>query len=217
MKELIDLLKKAAHENRIVLDPPGQSDAAPALRELAAFSAGLHWRTDESASLSWVGPCESEYLQDCPGVSCMDIGHDVCGNAWVLLFDSRGTPAEVLWACHDPFLLLVASTSLEEFLRDWTADPEAMTRRVEDRSRESPAPPITREQGLTSADRLVREFATSLDEQRWSIHDLRPGNAGRWFERDPEEPLRKHPDQLLFARVAAGKPPAKPWWKFWGP
>ncbi len=216
MKELIELLRKAARENRITLDPPGQAIAAPALRELAAFSAGFHWRSDEGARLSWVGPLDSEYLQDCPGVSCMDLGHDVCGNAWVLLFDSRGTPAEVLWACHDPCLLLVASNTLEEFLREWTADPEAMTRRVEDRSRESATPPITREQALVSSDPLVRELAASLDDRRWSIHDLRPANAGRWFERDPLDPLRKHPDQLLFARIAFDKPPAKPWWKLWG-
>lgn len=213
MKGLIELLERAAREGRIALDPPEATEGPAGLRELVAFASGCHSPPNDHEGLRWVGPMESEYLQDCPDIPCMDIGHDGCGNAWVLLFDSRSQPAQVLFACHDPALLLVAHACFEDFVREWIEDPRCLEEGVNEISKEARSQGITREQGLASNDAVIREFAASLDNQRWIIHDLRDGN--RWFERDAIDVLRKHPDQLVFARIVLEEPPQQPWWKRW--
>lgn len=218
MEELIALLGEAAQSGRIVLDPPAAPGRLPAgLHGLARFAGGFRCSRDpDHEAVRWTGPAGSEYLQESPEIASMDLAHDECGNAWVLLLSPQGDPMQVLWACHDPSMLMAVAGSLPSFCEEWIAGREALAKRVDAQSCMPLARAITREAALASGDAVLREFAEDLDGEDWAIYDIRASAPARGFEREPGEPLRKHSRELLFAAVSRPRQAdQRPWWRFW--
>jgi hypothetical protein len=227
----VDFLLHSEASNLVTLYP-AVSEAAAAdhvpigLRQVSRRTAGFAHNSERrnkwigwDGEIRWDGVLRSDYLQDADSnLWHMDIGHDGCGNRWVLLMEpGSGSPAQVLWASHDAPVTVVAEDSLDEFCRRIITDTESFLEHIGNCEHEiwkSKPQGISLEEARASTDQVIREVADGLDDS-WRVFDARPEQKMRGFVRLAIDGIRKHETEPVFALKDGDIQRTKPRWKLW--
>jgi SMI1 / KNR4 family (SUKH-1) len=177
------------------------------VRELLEFSKGFE-----------NGPLESLQFGGVPGgfelgevfPNPVPLAHDGFGNYWIVdLHAASTTWGPILYACHDPPVIVFQTSSLEHFIKEVLrlANPphHSDVDEVHDRAamsiwRKNPgATPV--EQLRTSTDPAISAFVESLPGSSFVI-DLRgqkPGSGFSWGRFGPKTRVVRFHHELLFA------------------
>jgi hypothetical protein len=178
-----------------------------AVRELLLFSGGFE-----------NGPLDSVAFGGLPGGFGMDevfphplpIAHDGSGNFWIVDLHAHSTTwGPILYACHDPPVIVFQTASLEHFIREVlrSANPphrseiadvheDAAMRIWRENPGAIPAPALR-----GSGDPALRTFSASLSDAHFVI-DLRGAKTGdgfSWGRFGPKTNVVRYGEELLFA------------------
>jgi SMI1 / KNR4 family (SUKH-1) len=180
------------------------------LRELLLRCSGVDGTALET--LDFTGSLSFGFEAAFP--SGLPIGHDGFGNFWVLDVTSADTEvAPVFFACHDPPICLLQSSSIATFMRElvrMSAPP--FTSQVDDVHedrlfrvwRENPGT-LTVAEAL-AGDEVLAGFASGL-EPGFIVVDLRTAPVGMgfsWGRYGPRTVVRRHGEERLFAYGRGG-------------
>jgi hypothetical protein len=214
-----ELVDEDGHTEILRLAPP----LTPA--ELRALETELPCRIPDEVHelLSFArgyenGPLEAFEFAGVPGGFGMEeilphalaVAHDGYGNYWVVDLNPTSTTwGPILFACHDPPVIVYQSPTLEEFVREFLRlgmPPfrseiddvhERATMRIWDENPGAvPAPQLR-----NAPDLALRDFALQLSDTHLIV-DLRAGETGSgfsWGRYGPRTKLARYGHELIFA------------------
>jgi cell wall assembly regulator SMI1 len=211
----IELLPPATPEEIRVLEASVPAPLPADIREALAVSKGI-----------LNGPLESFSLLDLAGFGLEElfpyphsIAHDGFGNYWIIdLLPTSVSWGPVLFACHDPAVIVYQAATIDQFLVDtmamWQPGPQSPVDFVHDQAslriyREHPDL-IAQSVALLSNDPVVAAFAARLPPSA-SLVDLRDpaiGDGFEWCRFGPKTLLWRCETDRLWAYAPPEKQPS---------
>jgi hypothetical protein len=176
------------------------------VRDLLSFSRGFE-----------NGPVESVCFSGLPGgfgleevfPSPLPIAHDGFGNYWIVDLNSGSTSwSPILYACHDPPVIVYQTSSLEHFIREilrfanppHASELDEVHEQAADRIWRHNPGAIPAHELRDASDSTLRAFARSLSDSFFVIdmRSARPGDGFSWGRFGPRTRVVRHGTDLLF-------------------
>jgi hypothetical protein len=136
------------------------------------------------------------------------LGHDGCGNHWILDIDITGKINKVFFACHDPAVFVIHSQSLNEYLNHLLEFFESPDKCYLNEIHDKTVMTIWDENRLcssktefTNSNPDFNDFLKKFDGDDWTVADLRAGqnkDGFAWGKFGANQFTERHSTELVW-------------------